>query len=152
MKRYFPFVFCLLFAASLGAGALTLAWSAPDSDSKPAAEALEARPKLLHIAATVDGSGRIVFTRGTVHYEHRYWAEPTDMTFDGTPWDDLSETPNAWRQIAANYDLSKARIVRRDGRDMIALETTPEGFDLYLCDSPNGSDHYEVTISIPPRS
>ncbi|GDY20278.1 hypothetical protein LBMAG56_16230 [Verrucomicrobiota bacterium] len=33
-------------------------------------------------------------------------------------------------------------------RDIIALEHTAEGFDLHLCDSPNGGADYEVTIAI----
>jgi hypothetical protein len=157
MKKYFPLVFCLCVIATLGAGAFTLAWSDSDSDNKtPSAPAprveSDNHPKLLRIAGTVDGSGRIVFTQDSVHYEHKYWAEPTDVTFDGKSWEDLSATPSGWARIAAQYDLSKAHIIERDGRDMIALEHTATGFDLYLCDSPNGSDHYEVVIAIPSRS
>jgi hypothetical protein len=32
---------------------------------------------------------------------------------------------------------------------VIALEQTKDGFDLYICDSPNGAADYEVTIEIP---
>ena len=128
-----------------------------DSEKRPLSEPSsstesDGRPKLLRISAIVDGSGRIIFTRKAVHYVHKYWGIPKDMSFDGDPWEDMSETPAGWHQIAAHYDLSKARVIQRDGRDTIALELTEEGFDLYLCDSPNGRDHYEVIISIPPRS
>jgi hypothetical protein len=157
MKKYFPLIFCLSVIAMLGAGAFTLAWSDSDSENKtssapPPRAQMDNHPKLLRIAGTVDGSGRIVFTQDSVHYEHKYWGEPTDMTFDGKPWESLSETPGGWARIASQYDLSKAHIIERDGRDMIALELTPSGFDLYLCDSPNGSDRYEVVIAIPSRS
>ena len=68
------------------------------------------------------------------------------MTYPGTTW-------TAHRQagvISVNgLDLTRARIANRDGRDVIALEETAGGFDLYLCDSPNGSANYEVTIAIP---
>ncbi|HEY3898698.1 MAG TPA: hypothetical protein VGM54_08805 [Chthoniobacter sp.] len=157
MKKYFPLIFCFCVIASLGAGAFTLAWS--DSNSQPkysappsASSPSDNHPKLLRIAGTVDGSGRIVFTQDSVHYEHKYWAGPTDMTFDGKSWENLSETPAGWQRIAAQYDLSKAHIIERDGRDVIALELTSSGFDLYLCDSPEGADHYEVVIAIPSRS
>jgi len=170
MKKYFPLLFCLLVIGTLGAGAFTLAWSDPESEIKPPSSPLppsvsspaplvpasptvtDGRPKLLRISAIVDGSGRIIFTRKAVHYVHKYWGIPKDVTFDGGAWDDTSETPASWHQIAAHYDLSKARIIERDGRDTIALELTEEGFDLYLCDTPSGRDHYEVIISIPPRS
>jgi hypothetical protein len=158
MKKYFPLIFCFCVIASLGAGAFTLAWSDSASQTKTSAPATapatscDNHPKLLRITGTVDGSGRIVFTQDSVHYEHKYWADPTDMTFDGKEWRDLSETPTEWARIASQYDISKAHIIERDGRDVIALELTPSGFDLYLCDSPEGADHYEVVIAIPSRS
>ena len=47
--------------------------------------------------------------------------------------------------------LEEAQELKRQGRDVIALESTPAGFDLYLCDSPNGSADYAVTIAIPRK-
>jgi hypothetical protein len=111
----------------------------------------EAPVKLLRITANVDGSGRIIFTRQSVRYEHKNWSPPTDVTFDGKPWSRLDETPSGWRRFSRGLDLSRAWTVERKGRDVIALEQTPKGFDLYLCDSPNGSADYEVTIAIPRR-
>jgi len=108
-----------------------------------------AQPKLLHISATVDGSGRLVFTRDSLTYAHKHWSPPTHLMVDGEPWSDLDTTPPAWSDISAGLDLSKAWIVKRSGRDVIALEATPDGFDLYLSDSPNGHDDYEVIIALP---
>ena len=60
-------------------------------------------------------------------------------------------------RVLTNHDLeqmvetSDAWIVERSGRDAIALEHTAEGFDIYLCDSPNGSAEYSLTLSIPRR-
>ena len=71
---------------------------------------------------------------------------------DGEPWTKLDQTPAAWRDYSRRLDLSKARIVQRQGRDVIALEQTPDGFDLYLCDSPNGAADYDVTVAIPRRN
>jgi hypothetical protein len=114
-------------------------------------DTMEAQPKLLKISATVDGSGRMIFTRQSLRYEHKHWDLPTDVTVDGEPWTNLSQTPPAWREIAGHLDLAKAWIVKREGRDVIAMEPTPDGFALYLCDSPNGAAKYEVTIAIPRR-
>jgi len=114
-------------------------------------DAVAAPLKLLRITANVDGSGRIIFTKDSVRYEHKNWSPPTDVTFDGEAWPKLDQTPAGWRAMSQPLDLTKAWIVKRAGRDVIALELTPEGFDLYLCDSPNGSADYEVTIAIPRR-
>ncbi len=74
------------------------------------------------------------------------------MVFGGELWLDLTRTPPIWLETAAHLDLTKAWIVKRQGRDVIALEQTPDGFDLYLCDSPNGAADYEVVIAIPRRN
>ncbi len=106
-------------------------------------------PKLLRITAYVDGSGRFIFTNQKVRYEHRNWEPPADVSFGGESWSNLAATPAVWRMIGHQLNLREAKIVSRKGRDIIALEHTAEGFDLYLCDSPNGGADYEVTIAIP---
>jgi hypothetical protein len=105
--------------------------------------------KELHISVMLDGSCRISFTHQGVRYEHKSWAKPTDVMFDGEPWEDLDQTPPVWEKYGAKLDLSRAYIAERKGRDVIALEATPDGFDLYLADAPNGSAPYSVTIMIP---
>jgi len=115
-------------------------------------DAIDAQPKLLRISCRMDGSGRFVFTRQNVHYEHRHWRRPNHILFDGEPWTNLAQTPAPWRDYGDRLDLTKARIVKRTGRDVIALEHTPDGFHLYLCDSPNGGGDYAVTLAIPRRN
>lgn len=123
----------------------------PALQTAPASQSPMAQVKLLRITAMVDGSGRVVFTRDRVRYEHRSWSRPTDIVFDGEAWTDLDHSPAAWQKIGSRLDLNKAWIVDRQGRDTIALETTADGFDLYLCDAPNGSAPYSVTVAIPRR-
>lgn len=108
-------------------------------------------PKSLRITAHVDGSGRFVFTPQSVVYEHRSWGPPKEVTFDEKTWFDLASTPSGWATMGSQLDLRKASVVQRKGRDIIALEHTPTGFDLYFSDAPNGSADYEVTVSIPRR-
>ena len=115
------------------------------------AAAARAQPKLLRIEGKVDGSGRIVFTHDSVRYQHRHWGRPTELRFDGEPWSRPDTTPPAWTDLRGRLDLTRAWIVERHGRDVIALERTADGFDLYLCDSPNGATRYAVTIAIPRR-
>ena len=107
--------------------------------------------QLLTISANVDGSGRMVFTDREARYEHLNWSPPTHVLVNGQPWEPLDKVFSNWPQISDGLDLSRAWIVKRAGRDVIALEPTPRGFDLYLDDSPNGSDDYSVTIAIPKR-
>ena len=109
------------------------------------------KAKIVHLTANVDGSGKFVFTKYAVYYQHFNWQPPTEVTLDGEPWEHLDQTPAGWVDDSKGLNLRQARIVKREGRDVIALEQTPEGFDLYLCDSPGGADLYDVTIAIPRR-
>jgi hypothetical protein len=138
----------LLLLAAMALGAEEANSSNNNAVTSETAAALQ--PKMLRITGNIDGSGRISFARYSVIYEHKHWSRPTEMTFDGQPWD-LRRTPECWGKLGAQLDLTKAWIVKRSGRDVIALEHTADGFDLYLCDSPNGSAFYEVIIAIPRR-
>lgn len=105
--------------------------------------------RLLRITANVDGSGRMLFSPERVSYEHFNWQLPSDVTINGRPWPNLNESPADWPEFSRGLDLRQARVVSREGRDVIALEITPDGFAVYLCDSPNGAGPYEMTIAIP---
>ncbi len=112
-----------------------------------------AKPKVdpyayLTISGTIDGSDKFTFTQDGVKWTHLHWSEPDDMTFQGTPWNNPRKTPAKWADFA-HLDLPHARIVRRQGRDVVALEPSTSGFTLYLADSPNGAGNYSVTIAIP---
>ena len=122
----------------------------PRPERKPSREAIiDVHPKLLRITATIDGSGRFQFTRDSLKFEHKHWSRPTHVSIDGEPWKDLNATPGPWRDVADRVDLTKAWIVKREGRDTIALESTPDGFDLHVADSPNGAAEYSIVIAIP---
>lgn len=105
----------------------------------------------MRISAHMDGSGRFSFTPRGIVYEHMSWGPPKEVTFNEKPWLELTETPSGWTTVASQLDLTKARVIQRKGRDVVALEHTPAGFDLYFADAPNGSADYEVVISIPRR-
>ena len=156
MKACLHSLFCLFVLTTLSVGA-----PPRDERSKPSDphdnktafdEAVDAQPKLLRISGQFDGSGRIVFVRDSVRYVHKHWARPKKVLFDGEPWVKLHRTPTPWRDFGDRLDLSKARIVNRQGRDVIALEHTPDGFDIYFSDSPVGAADYAVTLAIPRRN
>jgi hypothetical protein len=156
MKTCFQTILYLLMATALSLGAGPAGKPRTTSVSGGVAgafdDAIAAQPKLLHISGRVDGSGRIIFTADSVRYEHKHWRRPNHVLFAGEPWTKLDRTPPPWRDFGDRLDLSKAWIVKRRGRDVIALEHTADGFDLYLCDSPNGGADYAVTIAIPRRN
>jgi len=112
---------------------------------------LSAYVTLIRISASVDGNDRFIFTPRDVRYEHKFWSRPNNVTFNGEPWTDLEHSPAGWSDLSRHLDLTRAWIVKRQGRDVAALERTAEGFDLYLCDSPNGYGYYDVTIAVPRR-
>ena len=105
----------------------------------------------LTLSATVDGSERFIFTRDNVWDDHGRWQPPKDVLFNGAAWLDLGQAPDDWTEFAAKLDLTKAHIVTRSGRDIVALESTAEGFDLYFADTQMGAAKYAVTISIPRK-
>lgn len=111
------------------------------------------RPEAVEIAisATVDGSERFIFTAETVWDDHGQWQRPKDVMFNGQPWEDLSQAPAGWTALAPALELRQASITVRNGRDVIALEPTADGFDLYFADTQMGSARYSVTISIPKK-
>lgn len=155
MKTCLQTILLLLVATAPSVADVAFDKRGKTSDSPGVVEAFDdavaAQPKLLHISARVDGSGRIIFTRKSVRYVHKHWRRPNHVLFDGEPWTKLDRTPVPWSDFGDRLDLSKAWIVKRNGRDVIALEHTPDGFDLYLSDSPNGGADYAVTIAIPRR-
>lgn len=156
MKTCLQTVLVLLVATALSVGATPpderSSRSKSRSNETAFEDAIDAQPKLLRISGRFDGSGRIVFNRDGVRYEHRHWGRPSHVLFDGEPWTKVDRTPAPWRDFGKRLDLSRARIVKRQGRDIIAIEHTPDGFDLYICDSPNGAANYSVTLAIPRRN
>jgi hypothetical protein len=105
----------------------------------------------LTISGLIDGSEKFTFTPDAVQWRHLHWSTPSSMKFDGKSWTRLGETPDGWSRFTG-HDLAKATIVRRHGRDVIALESTSDGFILYMDDSPNGASYYSATIAIPRRT
>ncbi len=123
---------------------------APSRNGSPLATHLPGAAELT-LTATIDGSERFIFTRDNVWDEHGRWSPPKEVFINGQPWEDLSQAPAGWTEFAANLDLSKATILTRNGRDVIALEPTAEGFDLYIADTQMAAAKYSVTISIPRK-
>lgn len=111
----------------------------------------EPRFATVTISAGIDGSDRFIFTRDNVWNDHGRWQAPKHIRFNGQPWIDVFIAPEGWTELAAKLDLSKVALTTRKGRDVIALEHTADGFDLYFVDSQMGSAIYEAVITIPEK-
>ena len=105
----------------------------------------------LTFSAVIDGTDRFIFTKDMAWNEHLTWNLPRNVTLNGEAWSDLTAPPARWAEIVKDLDLTKATIATRNGRDVIALEHTADGFDLYFVDNPSGSGTYEVTILVPHK-
>lgn len=105
----------------------------------------------LVISATIDGSDRFIFTPDHVVHEHLQWGLPQNVVVNDLPWPDLTTAPEGWVEFARQLDLPRATISTRSARDVIALEPSTEGFDLFFADTQMGAGRYTVTISIPRK-
>ena len=105
----------------------------------------------LSLSAEIDGSERFIFTPDRVWNEHGRWGPPKNVKFNGVPWNNLSQSPANWTEMATYLDLPAAKILTREGRDVIALEPSQDGFELLIADTLMGAGNYTVTISIPKK-
>ena len=103
------------------------------------------------LSGTIDGADQFIFTPAGASNVHTHWSAPRNVFFNGAPWEDLSQAPLGWLELSRNLDLGRAAILTRTGRDVIALEHTVEGFDIYFADTVMGAGPYEVTVSIPKK-
>jgi hypothetical protein len=144
-----------LFAAGVVVG-FEIAWLAGFVTQRPAVATVSNTSAsrgavTITISATVDGSERFIFTTNDVRNEHGQWQPPRNVMFNEEPWIDLNQSPPGWAELAAQLDLPRGNIIGRTGRDIITLETTAEGFDVYFADTQMGAGKYAVTISIPRK-
>jgi hypothetical protein len=130
---------------------LTFRYESRHAGTGPGAPPDEKETEVLTLSARIDGSERFVFTREKASLEHGRWERPKQVLLNGEPWEDLANSPPGWEKFARHLDLTRATILQRQGRDIIALEHTEEGFDLFFADTPMGSSDYEVRVSIPRR-
>lgn len=139
----------MVFAGGLGLGLLIGMTFRPAWWSTARASLLGTDGLRLTLSAVVDGNDRFVFTQDDAWNDHKDWAPPSDVRFQGQPWTDLSQAPAGWAEVAGDLDLARASILVRIGRGIVTLETTPDGFDVYFIDRVEKEAPYEVVIWIP---
>jgi len=102
-------------------------------------------PVKLDVVATIDGSDCLTIDSTGAHWRQMVGGPPSDITLNGKPMD-----PGAKLALSdvglAGVDLTSASVISRTGRDIVAMEKTGQGLDIYFADTPGGSDRYEINI------
>jgi len=110
---------------------------------------------VFHFKGIIDGSDRIFITRAGALWEHVNWDWPQgSVTVNGNQWDSRQKnyitSPGVTRFLPESFSLDSAQLQVTEGRDVVALERTPNGVMVYMDDTFSGADEYEFTIQFQP--
>jgi hypothetical protein len=112
---------------------------------------------LFHFKGLVDGSDKIVITRDGALWNHINWGWPHGaVTINGTQWKPQEKnyvtTTGTSKFLPETFSLESVNLETIQGRDVIALERTPNALVVYLNDTPIGPGEYEFKIHFHPTS
>ncbi|HUT10575.1 MAG TPA: hypothetical protein VMY42_08765 [Thermoguttaceae bacterium] len=112
---------------------------------------LERKPDQLRIVVDLDGSDRLYIDPSGARWVHRFWSWPKRVHLNGVPWEP-SRTRHLKNEaetefLAPDVDFASAKLTVHEGRDTAVLEHAEGGLILHLCDSPNGRQTYDMTIT-----
>jgi hypothetical protein len=124
----------------------------------PAIAAMPANPSpaaTLKIRAQIDGSDRLKITTNAATWTHLAYSPPRAVRLNDVAWDlaatNVLANSGTNTFLPAGIDFSTARIVHREGRDLVTLWTDADAMWVTFADNPNGADAYEVEISFGKR-
>jgi hypothetical protein len=106
---------------------------------------------MLKIAAQIDGSDLLKITAREATWQHQAWSPPGVVRLNAVTWE-LGRT-NVLANVGTNsflppeVDFSTAKIVRRQGRDLVTMWADADAVWVSFADNPNGADDYELEIS-----
>ena len=99
----------------------------------------------------IDGSDLLKITKDAATWTHREWGAPAVVKLNDLSWH-LGQT-NVWSNTGTNrflpngVDLSSAKIVRRQGRDLVTMWADRDAIWINFADNPDGTDDYELELS-----
>jgi hypothetical protein len=108
-------------------------------------------PIVLDIKANIDGCDVLHLSQTGAKWEHRLFQWPSDVSVNGNAWD-ITAQPTLSKTGLDDADFLSAKIVNRSGRDIIAMENSTRGLDIYFDDGPPGADAYEIQIAMNRKS
>lgn len=121
--------------------------------TKPA-QATTSTVATLKIAGVIDGSDYIKLTTKEASWEHKSRAYPSQVTLNGVPWnpkiEPVRKNEGTNQFLPSGIDLSTAKIVGRNGRDLATMWSDTSAVYIRFADNPNGTDAYELEISFGP--
>ena len=94
------------------------------------------------IEGVFDGQDSLVFEGNTIRLKHISYAEPTGVTVNGKPWEDLSKP----FELGFTPDFAKAAVVEKKGRGNVSLTVNSDRLVLVVDDSEGGDASYRVRI------
>lgn len=94
------------------------------------------------LEGTIDGKGTFTFRQDKITYQHAQFDYPTDITINGTPWNDLDEP----FELGFEPVFSTADVLEKKGRNTIRTTPFQDRFELYIYDSDSSFSHYRVSI------
>jgi hypothetical protein len=103
-------------------------------------------PAKLDVVAAIEGSDVLTINQAGARWRQVDGGPPSDVTVNGKPMDPSANLGLSELGLAG-VDLSSAAVLSRSGRDIVAMEKTGQGLDIYFADTPGGSDRYEIQIS-----
>jgi hypothetical protein len=112
---------------------------------------------VFHFKGIIDGSDKILINHAGALWEHVNWDwPPGSVTVNDRQWDSREKnyitTAGTNRFLPVRFSLSAVELQVINGRDMVALERTPNGLAVYLDDTFPGADEYEFTIRFLPAA
>ena len=106
---------------------------------------------ILKITAQIDGSDLLKITASEAVWTHRAWSYPGEVKLNDIAWNvgqtnTLANTgTNTF--LPADVDFASAKIIGRQGRDVVTMWADPDALWINFADNPNGADAYELEIS-----
>jgi hypothetical protein len=105
----------------------------------------------LKITAQIDGSDLLKITAKEATWTHRAWGYPSAVKLNDITWNvcqtNILMNTETNRFLPSDVDFSTAKIVKRQGRDLVTMWADPDAVWINLADNPNGADAYELDLS-----
>ena len=118
------------------------------AQAQPGAIAADSEKAAITVAGNFDGKGFFIFEGDIIEYQHETFDYPTGITINDKRWEDLTLP----FELGFVPDFPTAKIVERQGRDIIDLTSSKDSFTLQINDSSMSSADYRVTISVAVAS
>ncbi len=110
---------------------------------------------IFHFIGRVDGSDSIKITHYGAFWNHVNWDWPQGpVMINGTQWNPQQKNYvttlglNIFLPVLFSLDTADLQVIQ--GRDVVAMERTPDALIVYLDDTPNGADTYEFNVHFHP--